>query len=178
MLSWLCPQPAPFDFHLEFHPRYIGAVDALKTLQWGDLRHKLDEERGKEGAVCVLPRRQRGHWLGSLQVCSFWWHSCCSQLCCCCCSQSLSRVQLFATPWTAACQASLSFTVSWGLLKLTSIGSVTPSHHLILCRTLLLRASIFPSIRVFSNESALRSFGGQSIGASASASVLPMNIQG
>ena len=71
-------------FHLEFHPRYIGAVDALKTLQWGDLRHKLDEERGKEGAVCVPPRRQRGHWLGSLQVCSFWWHSCCSQSCCCC----------------------------------------------------------------------------------------------
>ena len=112
-------------FHLEFHPRYIRAVDALKTLQWGDLRHKLDEERGKEGQCVCRHRRQRRHWLGSLQVCSFWWHSCCSQSCCCC-SQSLSCVQLFATPWTAARQASLSFTVSWGLLKLVSIELVMP----------------------------------------------------
>ena len=69
--------------------------------------------------------------------------------------KSLSHVQLFATPWTAACQASLSFTLSQNLLKLMSIASVIPSNHLILCRPLLLLPSIFPSIRVFSNESAL-----------------------
>ena len=60
------------------------------------------------------------------------------------------------TPWTAACQSSLSFTISWSLLKLMSIESVMPSNHLILCRPLLLPPSIFPSIRVFSSESALR----------------------
>ena len=67
--------------------------------------------------------------------------------------QLLSCVQLFATPWTAACQASLSVTNSWSLLKLKSIKSVMPSNHLILCHHLLLLPSIFPSIRVFSNES-------------------------
>ena len=69
--------------------------------------------------------------------------------------QSLSRVQLFVTPWTAACQASLSITNSWSLPKLMSIELVLPSNHLILCHPLLLLPSIFPSIRVFSNESAL-----------------------
>ena len=69
--------------------------------------------------------------------------------------QSLSRVQLFATPWPAARQASLSITNSLSLLKLMSIKSVMPSNHLILCYPLLLPLSIFPSIRVFSNESAL-----------------------
>ena len=70
--------------------------------------------------------------------------------------QSLSHVLLFAAPWTAARQASLSITNSRSLLKLMSIESVMPSNHLILCRPLLLLPSIFPSIRVFSNESALR----------------------
>ena len=69
--------------------------------------------------------------------------------------QSLSNVQLFATPWTAACQASLSIINSQSLLKLMSTESVMPSNHLILCRPLLLPPSIFPSIRVFSNESVL-----------------------
>ena len=69
--------------------------------------------------------------------------------------QSLSHVQLFATPWTTACQASLSITNSWSLLKLMSIESVMPSNYLILCRPLLLPPSICPSIRVFSNESVL-----------------------
>ena len=69
--------------------------------------------------------------------------------------QSLSRVRPFATPWTAARQASLSITNSQSLPKLMSIESVMPSNHLILCRPLLLPPSIFPSIRVFSNESAL-----------------------
>ena len=67
---------------------------------------------------------------------------------------SLNPVQLFATLWTAAHQASLSFTISWSLLKLMSIKSVMPSNLLILCHPLLLLTSIFPSIRVFSNESA------------------------
>ena len=69
--------------------------------------------------------------------------------------QLLSRVRLFVTPWTAARQASLSFTISQSLLKLLSIGSVRPSNRLILCRLLLLLPSIFPSIRVLSDESAL-----------------------
>ena len=69
--------------------------------------------------------------------------------------QSLRYIQLLATPWTAACQASLSITNSWRFLKLVSIESVMPSNHLILCHPLLPPASIFPSIRVFSNESAL-----------------------
>ena len=69
--------------------------------------------------------------------------------------QPLSRVQVFAAPWTAACQASLSITNSQSLLKLLSIESVMPSNHLILCHPLLLLPSIFPSIRVFSNKSVL-----------------------
>ena len=69
--------------------------------------------------------------------------------CLCCC------VQLFAIPWTAACQPSLSFTVSQNLLKLMSIESTMPSNHLILCCPLLFLPSVFPSIRVFSNESTL-----------------------
>ena len=69
--------------------------------------------------------------------------------------QSLSHVQHLATPWTAAHQASLSITNSHSLLKLMSIKSVMPSNHLILCHSLLLLPSVFPSIRVFSNESGL-----------------------
>ena len=69
--------------------------------------------------------------------------------------QLLSRVRLFATPWTAACQASLSISYSWSPPKPMSIESVMPSNHLILCRAILLLPPIFPSIRVFSNESVL-----------------------
>ena len=69
--------------------------------------------------------------------------------------QSLSYVQLFVSPWTAAHQAFLSITNSWSLLNLMPIESAMPSNHLILCHPLLLLPSIFPSIRVFSNESAL-----------------------
>ena len=72
---------------------------------------------------------------------------------CCCCS--LSHIRLFAPQWTAAHQASLSFTISQSLLKLMSTKSVKPSNHLIVCHPLLLLPSIFLSIRVFSNESAL-----------------------
>ena len=91
-------------------------------------------------------------------------------------SSVTQSVQLFSTPWTAAHQASLSVKKSWSLLKLMSIESVMPSNHLNLCHPLLLLPSIFPRIRVFSNESVLSS-GGQIIGVSASTSVLPMNIQ-
>ena len=70
--------------------------------------------------------------------------------------QSLSHVRLFVTPWITGHQASLSITNSWSLLKLMSIELVMPSNHLILCHPLLLPPSIFPSIRVFSNESAFR----------------------
>ena len=66
--------------------------------------------------------------------------------------QSLSHVRLFATLWTAACQASLSFTISQTLLKLMSIELGMPSNHLILCHPVLLLTPVFPSIRVFSNE--------------------------
>ena len=86
-----------------------------------------------------------------------------TQRCCCVCVyiyqfssvQLFNRVRLFATPWTAACQASLSITNSWSLLKRMSIESVMPSNHFIFCGLLLLPPSIFPSIMVFSNESVL-----------------------
>ena len=90
--------------------------------------------------------------------------------------QLLCHVRLFATPWTAARQASLSITNSRSLLKLMSIELVMPSNHLILCRPLLLPPSIFPSIRVYSYQLVLH-VRCRSIGISASASVLPMNIQ-
>ena len=89
--------------------------------------------------------------------------------------QSLSHVWLFETPWIAEHQASLSITNSWILLKLMSIKSVVPSNPFIPCHPLSLLPSIFPSIRVFSNK--FFTLGGQSIGVSASASVLPTNIQ-
>ena len=90
--------------------------------------------------------------------------------------QSLSCVQLFGTPWTTARQASLSITNSRSPPKPMSIESVVPSNQLILCRPLLLLASIFPSIRVFSNESVVH-IRWPKTGVSASTSVLPMNIQ-
>ena len=89
--------------------------------------------------------------------------------------QLLSSVWLFVTPLTAARQASLSITISQSLLRLMSIELVMPSNHLVFCRLLLLLPSIFPSIRVFSNESALH-IRWPNIGASAS--VLLMNTQG
>ena len=91
--------------------------------------------------------------------------------------QSVSHVQLFLTPWTAARQVSLSITNSRSLVKLMSIELVMPSNHFILCCPLLLLPSIFSSIRVF-QMSQLFVSGGQSTGASALTSVLPMNLQG
>ena len=88
---------------------------------------------------CLENATDRGAWRATVQFSSV---------------QSLSRVQLFATPWTAACQASLSITNSWTLLKLIHrVGDAI--HHLILCRPLLFLPSVFPTIRVFSKESVL-----------------------
>ena len=93
--------------------------------------------------------------------------------------QSLSCVRLFVTPWTAACQASLSFTISQSLFKFMSIESVMSCNHLMFCHPLLLLPSIFPSIRVFAKLLEWPEWpSGQSIGTSTSTSVLPMNIQG
>ena len=92
--------------------------------------------------------------------------------------QLQSRVQIFVTPWTAACQAFLLFTISQSLLKLMSMDSVMTSNHLILCSLLSSTCpQSFPALASFP-VSRLFPWGGQSIGASASASVLPMNIQG
>ena len=95
--------------------------------------------------------------------------------------QSLSHVLLFVTPWTAACQTSLSITNSRSLLKLMSIRSVMLSNYLILCHPLLFLPSVFPHIRVFSNESDIcirwTKYWSFSFSPSASASVLPINIQ-
>ena len=91
--------------------------------------------------------------------------------------QPLSSVQLFATPWTAACQASLSFTISWSLLKLMFIELVMPPNYLILCLPFSFCPQSFPASGSFP-KSQLFTSGGHNIGASASASVLPMNNQG
>ena len=90
--------------------------------------------------------------------------------------QSLSHVRHFVAPWTVARQASLFITDSWSLLRLMSIKSVMPSNHRILCRPLLLPPSIFPSIRVFSNESVLL-IKWPKYWSLCSSSVLPMNVQ-
>ena len=95
----------------------------------------------------------------------------------CCYCLVTSHVWLFMTLWTTACQAFLSFTVSQSLLKLMSIELVMPSHHFNLCHPLLLLPSVFPSIRVFSNESAFR-IRWPKCWSLSSASVLPVNIQG
>ena len=92
-------------------------------------------------------------------------------------AQSLSHVQLVAAPWTAARQASLSFTTSWSLLKLMSIESVIPSNHLILCPPFSSCPQSFPTLVSFP-VSWLFISAGQNIGALASASVVPVNIQG
>ena len=121
-----------------------------------------------------------------------WWNRC---VCACikngsggyngCYSSVAKLYPTHLTPWTIACQVLLSSAISQSLLKFVSIELMTLSNHLIFCHSLLLFTSIFPSIKVFSSELALRirwpkywNFsGGQSIGASASATVLPMNIQ-
>ena len=118
-------------------------------------------DRTRVSCVSCVGRHVLYHWchVGSLKICltaiNIGRMLTMCQASCFAAVQWLRRVQLFATPWTAAHQASLYFTISWGLLKLMSIESVMPSNHLILCHPLLLPPSIFPSIRVFSNESAV-----------------------
>ena len=109
---------------------------SIMILPWAiDFRLRISYIRDEEVVFISIPcTRYNNNILLLLFICYVW---------------------LFATPWTTACQASLSFTVSWSLLKLRYMELVMPSSHLILCRPLLLLPSIFPSIRVFSNELAL-----------------------
>ena len=107
------------------------------------------ERRGHRPHFPVKRAWKAGVWYRCWDY-SCWWIVVCSVV-----VQLLSHVPLFAAPWTAACQSSLSITISQSLLKLVSIKSMMLSNHLILCHSLLVLPSIFPSIRVFSNESAL-----------------------
>ena len=102
---------------------------------------------GNNKKLLLIPEQTAFFWRTLLRLCVLYWQF--SSV------QSFSHVQLFVTPWTAACQASLSITNSQGLLKLMFIESEMPSKPLILCPTLLLMALIFPKIRVLSNESIL-----------------------
>ena len=123
----------------------------------------------RKSSRCYHPRPRRGEQaLILLRLCYRERHQQFSSI------QSLSRVRLFVTPWTATRQASLSITNSWSLLKLMSFESVMPSNHLILCCPLLLLPSAsgsFPMSQFFTS-------GGQSTGVSVSASILLMNIKG
>ena len=125
--------------HNHKHPVEQGRGFVLVTEPWHIIWSSPPWELGRLAQILLLYRNRdsekRSYSLSSLQ--------------------SLSCVQLFATPWTAARQASLSFINSQSLLKLISIKLVMPSNHLILCYPLLLLPSVFPSIRVFSNESVL-----------------------
>ena len=114
-------------------------------------------------------------YLGTTTSCRLCWIFSTLSVTCCCCS--VTKSCLTVIPWAAAHQSPLSSTISQSLLKFMSMESVMVSNHLILCGSLLLLPSVFPSIRVFS-RSGLFKAGGPSTGASASASVLPMNIQG
>ena len=111
----------------------------------------LGSTEAKKGPVFISVRRQREgsveNWLGVAHL--LYLYACGPTV------QSLIHVRLFATPWTAACQASLSITNSRSLLKFMSIELVMPSNHLIFCHPILILPSIFPSIRVFSNDSVL-----------------------
>ena len=118
----------------------VTVVDGWSFILKGTVGCTLGAGSFKLGPVCAEDGKRKGMRLRFIFVVVI---------------QSLSHVQLFVTPWTAAGQVSLSFTVFWSLLKLLSIESVMPSSHLILRHPLLL-PSIFPSIRVFSNESVLR----------------------
>ena len=123
-----------------------GSVSSVISLKKADLEIKAPVWTSLAWVWCMLLGSNRP-WGPSDKLTSAWHYMGVAV-------QLLSCVWLFATPWTAACQASLSITNSQSLLKLMSTESVMPSNHLTLCHPLLLRPSIFPSIRVFSNESA------------------------
>ena len=129
------------------------------------------ESHGRRSLVGYSPRGhkesdtpERLHFTHFTYHSLFWWFSC------------SSHTRLFETPRTAACQASLSFTISWSLFKFISIELVMPSNHLTLCHPFSSHLQSSPALGSF-QMSQLFASGGQSIGASASASVLPMNIQ-
>ena len=124
-----CPSSPAFERQL-----YPNIVNINTASEQEEVRKWTPEEKTNSLTCQIFPlRQQEGNQLSSVQ--------------------SLSRVWLFVTPWTAAHQASLSITNSWSLLRLVSLESVMPSNHLIFYRPLLLLPSIFLSIRVFSNES-------------------------
>ena len=112
------------------------------------------EDAPQEGSVAVWQTGEQGPTFQTLRLpwCLSDWRGLNAVSCPIIVVRSLSHVRLFATPWTTAHQASLSVTNFWSLLKLTSIESVVPSSHVILCRPLLLLPSIFPSIRGFSDD--------------------------
>ena len=144
--QWLCWGSVTQAF--VHHCIFQGLVSRLFLLQW------------KINSWCHITYREKPS--------KFTWE--------CCSVQLLSHVWLFATPWTAARQASLSITNYWSLLKLMSIELVIPSNYLILCHPLLLMPSIFPSIRVFSNKSVLR-IRWPKYWSFSSSSVLPINLE-
>ena len=155
--------------HIHCHPAYLTYMQrtSCKMLDW--MKHKLETRLQEEISITLcmqmtpqLWQKAKRNWGASWWTWKSWlknqhsrnedhgiWSHQFSSV------QSLSHVWLFATPWTTACQASLSITNSWNLPKLMSIELVMPSNPLILCHPLLLLPSIFPSIRIFSNESAL-----------------------
>ena len=138
----------------------LGKIEGRRKRGWQDEMfgwhhqfsgHELGKTQGDGKWACwgLFPPHDGAVWEGKMEMGPMWrtdwWRLLLFHHCC---------VWLFVTPWAAACQASLSFTISWSLLKLMSIEPLMPSKHLILCHPLLL-PSIFPSIRVFSIESAL-----------------------
>ena len=144
----------------------IHGISQVRILEWDTISYSRGSSPPKD-RTCVSCISCTGRWI--LYHCATWEYIY---------VQSLSFVQLFATPWTVrSTPAPRSSTVSQNLLKFMSIESVMPSNHLILSCPLLLLLSIFPSIRVFA-MSQLSTSGGQSIGASVSATFLSMNIQG
>ena len=186
-----CPTPSdPMDCSLP--GSFIHGIFQARVLEWGadvfsDILGNLGQEH-KSGIRINICKEI--HWKSKIDILGIFWnfYNIVTEIACyhqgshfilfskIQSVQSLSRVQLFATPWTAALQAPLSIISSWSLLRLMSIKSVMPSNHLILCRPLLLPPSIFPSIRVFSNESALR-IRWPKYQSSASTSVLLVNIK-
>ena len=159
--------------------RSSGLHAWMRTTALGVLGPQLANHRCRDFLASIILRAIYTHRETHTLLVSFLWRTLNSTICACRCVvvavvQSLSHTQLFATPWAAKHQASLSFTISWSLLKLMSIESTLPSNHLILCRPLLLLPSIFLSIMSFP-MSWLFTSGGQSIGTPAS--VLPVDIQ-
>ena len=142
-LEWRTWQSFPFSFPHNQEPYYwdASAQPSRSLIFFAPLSRSPPPSPHPPGSSSALNFRVRNNYVAKLLLLLV--------------VQFLSYVWLFTTPWTAACQASLSFTISKSMFKLMSIEPVMPSNHLILCHPLLLLTSIFPSIQVFSNESAL-----------------------